>query len=96
MQVGKRHRNLFPHKDVILACPYCDKELSQAGLHEHLASQGCPNPGVVRIPASQIRKSRQKDLDKDPRFAPIIEVPLFHAYPSSSKVRVTGHESMQF
>ena len=73
LQEGKRHRSLFPYKEATVACPYCGQHFSQPNVHRHIAGQECPAPGEIQIPGSQIRGVKQSELDKDPRFSPILE-----------------------
>lgn len=75
LQEGKRHRSLFPYKEASVPCPYCGKQISQPNVHRHIAGLECPAPGQIQIPESQIRRLKQSELDQDPRFAPILQVP---------------------
>jgi hypothetical protein len=72
VQMGRRHSWA---SDVIV-CPYCG-EVCHTGrkFRDHI-KRACSCLEVDRIPASQVRRIRQQDLDNDPCYAPLYEVHL--------------------
>ncbi|CAL8467740.1 g7278 [Coccomyxa elongata] len=68
--VGKRHSG----GESVSACPYCGEPCSDRGkLKDHIRHQ-CQDLEIDCIPAAQIRRIRQEELDSDPCYAPVHQV----------------------